>query len=148
LLREVSSAPVIDLARLLDAVIFNYVVGNNDAHGKNFSLLYRGVGTENLEIALAPLYDVVSTVYYPELSLDMAMKIGGEYSSDKVTGRYFEQLATDAGLGKPLVRGRVQKLLEKILTELPTVQIDNPVAGKVADLIRQRAKRAKDRLGK
>jgi serine/threonine-protein kinase HipA len=36
LLREVSSAPVLDLARLLDAVIFNFLVGNNDAHGKNF----------------------------------------------------------------------------------------------------------------
>jgi len=36
LLREVSSAPVIDLARLLDAVIYNYLIGNNDAHGKNF----------------------------------------------------------------------------------------------------------------
>jgi serine/threonine-protein kinase HipA len=34
LLREVSSAPVLDLARLLDAVIINFLVGNNDAHGK------------------------------------------------------------------------------------------------------------------
>jgi serine/threonine-protein kinase HipA len=77
LLRDVSSAPVIDLSRLLDAVIYNYLVGNNDAHGKNFSLLYHGVGTANQEIRLAPLYDVVSTIYYPELSKDMAMKIGG-----------------------------------------------------------------------
>ena len=46
LLREVSSAPVVDLARFLDAVIYNYLVGNNDAHGKNFSLLYHGVGTD------------------------------------------------------------------------------------------------------
>ena len=90
LLREVSSAPVIDLARLLDAVIYNYLVGNNDAHGKNFSLLYHGVGTDNLEIRLAPLYDIVSTVYYPELSRDMAMKIGGEYSSEKVMPKNFE----------------------------------------------------------
>ena len=36
LLRNVSTAPVIDLANLLDAGIFNYLVGNNDAHGKNF----------------------------------------------------------------------------------------------------------------
>lgn len=146
LLREVSNAPVIDLARLLDAVIFNYLVGNNDAHGKNFSLLYRGVGTENLEIAFAPLYDVVSTVYYRELSREMAMKIGGEYSSDKVTGKDFEQLATDAGLGKPLVRGRVVELLERVVAALPTVEIANPMAGKVGDLIRQRAEVARDRL--
>ena len=76
LLREVSTAPVIDLSRLLDAVIYNFLVGNNDAHGKNFSLLYHGVGTANQQIRLAPLYDVVSTTYYPELSKDMAMKIG------------------------------------------------------------------------
>ena len=85
LLREVSTAPVIDLSRLLDAVIYNFLVGNNDAHGKNFSLLCHRVGTANQQIRLAPLYDVVSTTYYLELSKDMAMKIGGEYSSDKVT---------------------------------------------------------------
>src|SRR5882762_2269897 len=44
------------------------IAGNNDAHGKNFSLLYRGARTEDLEIVLSPLYDVVRTVYYPELS--------------------------------------------------------------------------------
>ena len=98
LLRDVSSAPVIDLSRLLDAVIYNYLVGNNDAHGKNFSLLYHGAGTTNQEIRLAPLYDVVSTTYYPDLSKGMAMKIGGEYSSDKVTPKDFEQLAEEAGL--------------------------------------------------
>src|SRR5690606_19689296 len=40
LLRAASSRPVIDLAHLLDAVIFNLLIGNHDAHGKNFSLLY------------------------------------------------------------------------------------------------------------
>src|SRR5271165_21677 len=78
LLRDVSSAPVIDLARLLDAVIYNYLVGNNDAHGKNFSLLYHGAGAENRGIRLAPLYDLVSTVYYPEISRGMAMGHGHE----------------------------------------------------------------------
>jgi len=40
-------------------VIFNWLVGNNDAHGKNFSLLYAGIGTGRAEIRLAPLYDIV-----------------------------------------------------------------------------------------
>src|SRR6185369_10589162 len=88
LLRDVSSAPVVDLVRLLEAVIFNYLAGNNDAHGKNFSLLYHGAG-DDFETRLAPLYDVVCTIYYPELSRDMAMKIGGEYSSEKITARHF-----------------------------------------------------------
>jgi serine/threonine-protein kinase HipA len=144
LLREVSSTPVIDLTHLLEAVIYNYLVGNNDAHGKNFSLLYRGVGTENQETRLAPLYDIVSTVYYPELSRDMAMKIGGEYSSEKVTARNFERLAEEAGLGKPLVRARVPEMAEKVIAALGRVEITNPGAEKVASLIRHRSEKTRD----
>jgi serine/threonine-protein kinase HipA len=66
-------------------VIFNYLVGNNDAYGKNFSLLYRGIGTDDMQVSLLPLYDMVSTVYYPEICRAMAMGLGGEYSSEKVT---------------------------------------------------------------
>ena len=146
LLREVSSAPVIDLARLLDAVIYNYLVGNNDAHGKNFSLLYHGVGTANQEIRLAPLYDIVSTAYYPELSKDMAMKIGGEYSSEKVMPKNFEQLAEEAGLGKPLVRRRVPDLAETVIASLGKVEIAHPVAEAVAALIRKRCEIAQNRF--
>jgi serine/threonine-protein kinase HipA len=142
LLRAVSGAPVVDLARLLDAVIFNYLVGNNDAHGKNFSLLYHNVGTPNLEIRLAPLYDVVSTLYYPDLDRNMAMRIGGEYSSEGVTPKDFEQLAEEAGLTKPLVRGRVPELAERVVNALPGLEIAHPVKEGLTALIRQRAERA------
>jgi serine/threonine-protein kinase HipA len=138
LLREVSSAPVIDLSRLLDAVIYNFLVGNNDAHGKNFSLLFHGVGTANQEIRLAPLYDVVSTTYYPELSKDMAMKIGGEYSSHKVGPKNFGQLAEEAGLAKPIVRNRVPELAEAVVANFDKAGIEHPVAEAVAALIRKR----------
>jgi serine/threonine-protein kinase HipA len=145
LLREVSSAPVLDLARLLDAVVFNFLVGNNDAHGKNFSLLYRGAGTAsgragmaNPEIRLAPLYDVVSTRYYPELTREMAMKIGGEYSSDKVSKANFEQLAEDAGLAKPLVRRRVPELAGSIVSNLSSTGIEHPVTEVLAEQLRAR----------
>jgi serine/threonine-protein kinase HipA len=124
LLRKVSSEPVIDLARLLDAIIFNYLVGNNDAHGKNFSLLYRGLGTDHLHVGVAPLYDILSTVYYPEISRTMAMKLGGEYSSEKVWPHNFEQLAEDAGLAKPLVTRRVTEMIEAIRAVLPQMHSD------------------------
>lgn len=140
LLREVSSAPVIDLARLLEAVIYNYLAGNNDAHAKNFSLLCQ----ESAEIRLAPLYDVVCTSYYAELSREMAMKIGGEYSSEKVTARNFEQLAEEAGLGKPLVRARVSQMAERVIAGLAKLDIANPAAEKVAALIRWRSEKVRD----
>ena len=144
LVRGVSSAPVLDLQRLLDAVIYNYLVGNNDAHGKNFSLLYENVGTANQTIRLAPLYDVVSTMFYPELSKDMAMKIGGEYSSEKVLPKNFENLAEEAGLAKPLVKSRVPELAELVIANLGKIETGNPVAEGVAALIKQRSERARD----
>jgi serine/threonine-protein kinase HipA len=148
LLRDVSRAPVIDLARLLDAVIFNYLIGNNDAHGKNFSLLYRGGGIEELEIGFSPLYDVVCTVYYPELSPEMAMRIGEEYTPEKVSLRDFEQLAADARLGKPLVRARLHEVADRVMAAIPKVPIRNPAAGKVADLIRRRCEAAVTRFSR
>jgi serine/threonine-protein kinase HipA len=146
LLREASSAPVIDLACLLDAVIFNYLVGNNDAHDKNFSLLYHGVEAANLEIRLAPLYGVVSTIYYPELSQDMAMKIGGQYSSERVTPGDFEKLAEEVGLAKPIVRRRVPELAEATIAALGKMEIAHPVAEAVAALIRKRCETARNRF--
>jgi serine/threonine-protein kinase HipA len=147
LLRAVSSAPVIDLARLLDGVIFNYLIGNNDAHGKNFSLVYPGAGTGDLHVRLAPLYDVVSTIYYPELSPEMAMKIGGEYSSERVTPRDFEKLAEEAALAKPLVRRRVVELADAILTTLPKLEVRSPVAEGVVALIQKRSENARTSFG-
>uniref|UniRef100_Q026L8 HipA domain protein n=1 Tax=Solibacter usitatus (strain Ellin6076) TaxID=234267 RepID=Q026L8_SOLUE len=142
LLRDVSSVPAIDVARLLDDVLFNYIVGNNDAHGKNFSLVYRAGGAGELEIRLSPLYDVVGTIYYPELSRDMAMRIGDQYSSEKVTRRDFEKLAEDAKLGRPLVRDRLIEVTERVRAALPNVPATNPVAEQMRDLIRTRSEKA------
>ena len=141
LLRNVSTAPVIDLANLLDAAIFNYLIGNNDAHGKNFSLLY-----PDKEIRLAPLYDVISTIYYPELNSGMAMRIGREYSSDKVTPGDFEQLAGDAGLAKPLVRRRVPELATATIEALDKMNITDKVSDEVAGLIRERCTRTREKF--
>jgi serine/threonine-protein kinase HipA len=141
LLRSVSTAPVLDLANLLDAAIFNYLIGNNDAHGKNFSLVY-----PDTEIRLAPLYDAISTIYYPELNTDMAMRIGREYSSDKVTPNDFEQLAGDARLAKPLVRRRVPELAAAAIETLDKMQITDKVSSEVAGLIRKRCARAKEQF--
>jgi serine/threonine-protein kinase HipA len=145
LLRKVSSAPAVDLARLLDAVIFNYLVGNNDAHGKNFSLLYCGLGTDDPHVGLAPLYDILSTVYYPELSRTMAMKLGGEYSSAKVWPHNFEQLAEDAGLEKSLVIGRVAEMVEEIRTVLPQITSDE-ISSSIVTRILERCERIQKRF--
>jgi serine/threonine-protein kinase HipA len=45
------------------ALVLNWLLGNGDAHLKNFGVLYR----DDLDVRLAPFYDVVSTLpYIPE----------------------------------------------------------------------------------
>jgi len=140
LIREVSSVPAVDLLHLLDVMIFNALIGNNDAHSKNFSLLYHEgetLATAGRVSRLAPFYDLVCTVYYPELSLKMAMKMGGESVSDKLWPRHFEKLAEETGLAKRVV-GRVLELAETVRDKTSAIEIDREVAGEVIALIKKR----------
>jgi len=138
MLRDVSSVPVLDLQNLLGGVIFNYFIGNHDAHGKNFSLLYHADGS----VRLAPFYDLLSTVYYPELSAKMAMKIGGEYRSERVLPRHFEKLAEEAGLARPMVLGRVREMAEKISAVLEEIDMNFDNFEALKALIQKRCKTA------
>jgi serine/threonine-protein kinase HipA len=92
----------------------------------------------------------VRAVYYPELSEEMAMKIGDEYSSDRVTPRDFEKLAEQAGLAKPLVRRRVPELAEAVLAAIDSTksEIAHPMAEAVAAVVRKRCEKVQDRFSK
>jgi serine/threonine-protein kinase HipA len=137
LVRKISSRPAIDLQRLLDAVIFNFLVGNNDAHGKNFSFLYFSKD----DVRLAPLYDIISTAYYPELSNKMAMKIGGEYIAERVRPNHFGKLAIDTGLAKPRVKERIVDLTKIVLNNLAQIEVDNTIVEEIKILVKTRCER-------
>ncbi|CDZ78640.1 Serine/threonine-protein kinase HipA [Legionella massiliensis] len=113
LVRASSSIPVVDIKQLLQGVLFNLIIGNNDAHGKNFSFIYKGQQTR-----LAPFYDLISTVYYPNLATKMAMKMGNKYDFDGLFPRHIVQMAEEAMLSAALVRKEAQKLISKIQTHI------------------------------
>ena len=126
--------PVLDLSALFDAVIFNLIIGNHDAHAKNFSLLRHIDGA----VRLSPLYDLVSTVFYPGLTENMAMKFGGEAKSISVLPANVEKFAEDTGLGKPLAKSRVPELAQTISDAIDNTEQPHDVSERVAALIRQR----------
>lgn len=109
LLRRIAARPAVDVLKLLDAVIFNAIAGNADAHGKNFSILYGDEGPR-----LAPLYDLLATVAYPDLSAKFAMKIGKRATLAELDAKGWTAFAADAGLGLPLVRRRVTDMCERV----------------------------------
>ncbi len=114
LLRRVAARPAQDVLKLLDATIFNAILGNADAHGKNFSILYARDGAR-----LAPLYDLLSTVAYAELSPNFAMKIAGRSTIEELTAADWTAFARRVGLGAPFVRKRVASLADamRVATE-------------------------------
>ena len=144
LIREASSAPAPDLIALLDAVIFNLLIGNHNAHAKNFSLLY----TPDRSIRLAPLYDLVCTVYYEELTDKMAMKIGRESKSALIYPRNVDRFAAHAGLSAVQTRARIPALADRLLEEIPEIDNPNSVSEAVTALITERCKDYRSRFSK
>lgn len=141
--RGVTAAPVRDVLALVDAVALNFLLGNHDAHAKNFSLLYGRRG----EAQLAPLYDIVSTAAYPALSRKAAMKLGGEYRPEYVRRRHIERFASETGLGGPAVRRRllrwaavVPDVAEDLSTEFRERGLHRPVIDRVLDVVDRRAR--------
>jgi len=141
LIRRTVSRPAVDVLKLLDAVIFNVIVGNADAHGKNFSILYEEDGPR-----LAPLYDLLCTVAYPELSPRFAMKIGGCATITELNPARWAAFAGQAGLGLPLLRRRVLELSAKVREQAQRVGegttmpgLDAAAFGRCAEMVMVRA---------
>ncbi len=103
ILRKYSSDPVADQLKLWDSIVFDFLIGNTDAHIKNFSLLY---GKDLRQIRLAPVYDMISTVIYEQSTRDMAFSIGGTFSIDALTRDSFREAAGEAGLGERMALHR------------------------------------------
>lgn len=112
LLRKATRPSAPQVLRLLDAVVFNALIGNHDAHAKNFSLRYAGQ-SKNAAPALAPLYDMLCTAVYEHLAPKMAMKLGSKYQFAEVQARYWEQFAEAAGLSKAQTKKRVLQIAQQ-----------------------------------
>lgn len=134
LLRLASSNAVVDLRELLNAVILNLLIGNNDAHAKNYSLLYERDG----KARLAPLYDLVCTVYYPEIENKLAMKIGGEVNPDLIYPKEIEAFAKEAGLAAAATKRSVSDMAALVRDKAAEVEQPDETAKELAKLIADR----------
>jgi len=69
------AAPLPQVLELLRRYAFSYLIGNADLHAKNISL-YNSPTSHLVE--QTPMYDIVSTAAYPQLSPNMALKMDGK----------------------------------------------------------------------
>ncbi len=128
--------------RFLDAMIFNVLVCNPDAHAKNYSLLIR---PERVE--LAPLYDLICAEPWAGINQKLAMKIADKRGGSYLKGRHWQREARSWGLNPTLALRRVRVLAETALHHLDGAAAKvaampagaHPHLGAFVDAIRQRA---------
>ena len=105
ILRDVAAPDSLD--RLLKAVTVNALIGNGDAHAKNFSLLH----TEDGALTLTPLYDLMCTLYYGDDRL--AMYIDNIHRANRLTVERIVNEAVRWGMSRERATEVVVDLLER-----------------------------------
>lgn len=116
LLRDASAVPAQDLPTFWRALVFNWLIGNCDAHAKNYSLLYdAGAPT------LAPLYDLVSTTVYDSLKRRMAMTIDGARMIGDVDAVAWDKLARELGFSQRFADSARNEITGRAVSEARTL---------------------------
>ncbi len=105
---------------LIRWALFQFLIGNCDAHGKNFSFFQRREGLEP-----APWYDLVSTVQYPGIDHELAMAWGDAFLLDEVKAFQMADFAQRCGVDR--------NLLKREATRLAKLAIQHASAQAVAD---------------
>jgi serine/threonine-protein kinase HipA len=144
LLRRSSAAPAVDLIELLDCLLFNFTIGNHDAHGKNFSLLLDGPGS----VRLAPFYDLLSTQVFEGTRKKLAMRLGGENKPEYLRRRHLDRLTGELGVKGSFLLRRLEMMVERVRSSqeearhrLPAEFQDRAIIERIDALIAKRTER-------
>ncbi|WP_404422838.1 type II toxin-antitoxin system HipA family toxin [Thalassospira australica] len=127
---DFSLDPARDKLLLLRYAIFQYLVGNPDAHAKNYSLIWQAGG-----VRLAPLYDLNNAAafrnFYKEQRILLAMSIGGERNPKLLGREHWESFASDINISPKLVIDELATLSK--LTEKAATKLRQATRGTIAD---------------
>jgi serine/threonine-protein kinase HipA len=126
-----------DQFRMFAYIVFNVVIGNGDAHAKNYSFFLADDGS----IRLAPLYDTVPTALWPELKDRNALTIGDQRVLSRTTPRDLLLEASRWGMSPPEADLMITSTLDRIETEIAVCQHEA-----VENLIRKNIDRTSDVL--
>jgi serine/threonine-protein kinase HipA len=117
LIKSHSSRPLIDLSRFFRRLIVFALIGNCDAHLKNFSLLETPTG-----LRLSPAYDVVNTVLYEHYDRTLALSIGGaKVQLDAATKKTFEKFGGSIGLPPRAIAQAFVDLRRRVRAAAPII---------------------------
>jgi serine/threonine-protein kinase HipA len=120
---------------LLRWALFQFLIGNSDAHGKNFSFFVQRQGLEP-----APWYDLVSVAQYPGIDHELAMAYGDAFSLEAVGAFQLADFARRCGIDRRLLKREAARLARLAAEQAPL----QALAGEYAEDERAFAARLRD----
>ncbi len=134
-LTRVTLSPLASSINLLTQLAFSWLSGNGDLHAKNLSII--GGPRERL---IAPMYDLPSSLFYPDLDPELALSVGGH--STLSVKRFID---VGRQLGLPLaslenIRGRALKVTADLAGEIDAgaLPFDSKINSKASRQLRRR----------
>ena len=129
---------------LLRWALFQFLIGNCDAHGKNFSFFVRREGLDP-----APWYDLVSSVQYPGIDHELAMAWGDAFSLHEVGAYQLADFAQRCGVDRKLLKREAARLSRLALEHAPRQALagdyiddgERAFAGELGDFVVRQAER-------
>lgn len=114
--KEYSAQKAFDGYKLIQLLIFNYLIGNTDAHAKNFSFVHTD---KNNTVVLSPAYDLVAVDVYPKktVSHQVAMTINGKGTYASLYRKDWEALFAQLNLNATSMMKEMQKTFSHIVDD-------------------------------
>ncbi|HBB16072.1 MAG TPA: protein HipA [Syntrophus sp. (in: bacteria)] len=119
LLQGKSIRPAADRMALLRWGIFNFLIGNADAHAKNLAMIFMDRGPR-----LAPHYDLICTMVYPDLTEKLAMRIGGENRPSWIQRKHWERFGDSVAIKRSLILKMLKDMSAAIIPAAQTLSSD------------------------
>jgi len=141
LVDEFSERVTRDLPELLRRFVANLLLGNADAHAKNFSLLR---GRDGL-LQLAPAYDLVCTLVWPNLASRLAQSVDGQFDAGQIGRKRWRKLSAELGVTPTWMLDLVQELSERFLPAVETALEAQASAGGESERVAVAAQEMKKR---
>ena len=130
LITQFSSRPAADKKLLLRWTLFNYLIGNADAHGKNISFLHQP------QRVVSPFYDLLSTTIYPDLTSRLSMKIGKENRPQWIMQRHWQRYCDEIQVPYSMLV-RETNVLTRLLPEKSGLLADTKPYNKYPEIIQK-----------
>ena len=134
-LKEISTAPGYDVQVLFERVVFNFIIGNGDAHLKNYSIAYKDKET----VRLTPAYDIVCSKLIISGEEDSALSVNGRKNNLKRED--FDKLADYLNIPARVRYEKFEKNLKLMETIIRNSEIKEEAQERFINIIKERLSR-------